>query len=402
MAISALKVCGPYKGPSGYDHHVREFVRELHRLGVAVQLEDFPEWSLAKLPTHLRDSWFDTLDRPTGARVVLHFLMPHQVRARQRQVNVNYTMFEATRVPPAWVTCNQAHDLLVVPTDSSRRAWLASGMPEERIRLCPLGVNPALFAKPATPMALRASGGESLAQYRARFLNVSELGPRKNLLGLLRGWLRATSRDDDAVLIIKLGCYVPGWRELFERHLEALQAGERKRLDEAAPVHVIDEVFSDADMPRLYAAATHYISVSFGEGWDQAMVEAAASGLSLIAPNHSAYTTYLDASVARLIPSREVPAAFPPGSSTAQLFRGANWWQPDEEAAVAFIRAAIDGRDSSLGSARDRILRSYTWEAATRRLITLLSEAEARGARPSFWSLLRSYTSAGAARTPRP
>ena len=61
-----------------------------------------------------------------------------------------------------------------------------------------------------------------------------------------------------------------------------------KSLADAAPVQIVQRIFADAEMPGLYAAATLYISLSFGEGWDQAMVEASAGGLRLIAPDHSA------------------------------------------------------------------------------------------------------------------
>jgi len=77
-SLRALKVRGAFKGPSGYDHHVREFVRELHAQGVAIELVDIPDWSSVELPAHLRDPWFDSLDKPTDARTVLHFCLPRQ------------------------------------------------------------------------------------------------------------------------------------------------------------------------------------------------------------------------------------------------------------------------------------------------------------------------------------
>jgi len=390
MVLDALQVRGPFKGPSGYEHHVREFVRELHRQGVAIELVDYPAWGPARLPAKLRDPWFESLDRPTGARVVLHFLMPHQVLPDPKRANVNFTMFEATRIQPAWVAHSRRHDLIVLPTDSSRRAWVESGVPRSKLRQCPLGINPARFSGSAEPMPLRRATGEPLSQYRVRFLNVSELGRRKNILGLLRAWLRATSRRDDAVLIVKLGCYTPDRVALLRRQVERLERQSGRGLGDAAPVHFVSEQFSDIDMPGLYAAATHYISLSFGEGWDQSMVEAAASGLRLIAPNHSAYTAYLDPSVATLVTSRVVPAEFPDGEDGV-LFHGASWWEPDEDDAVAAIRAAIDGRDHGKASPRDRVLRELTWEIATSRLIAILSEAEALRARQRFWPRLRWY-----------
>jgi hypothetical protein len=49
--------------------------------------------------------------------------------------------------------------------------------------------------------------------------------------------------------------------------------------------------------------------MSRGEGWDLPMTEAAAAGLRLIAPRHTAYLTYLDAEVAQLIPATWPQAA---------------------------------------------------------------------------------------------
>jgi glycosyltransferase involved in cell wall biosynthesis len=387
--INALHIRGPYRGPTGYEHHVREFVRELHRQGVKVQLTDLPFWGPAKLPPHQRDPWFDFLDRPTGAHSVLHFCMPHQVELQNGQANVNYTMFEATRIPAAWVAHQRRHDLVIVPTESSRVAWIASGVPETSVRVCPLGINTSLFCGDVSPMRLGQESGNLVERYAVRFLNVSELSQRKNVLGLLRVWLRATSRADDAVLMLKLGAYSPRACEEFQQQVEGLQEQLHRGLEHAAPVHFINGLLSDAEMPSLYAAATHYISLSHGEGWDQAMVEAAATGLGLIAPNHSAYTAYLNDASARLVTSRLVPAGWVGGASSPILFLGAEWWEPDEEEAIAHVRSVIAGQPGP-PSPRQRILSELTWERATHQLLDILEDVELRRGR-HWWSPRRWY-----------
>jgi glycosyltransferase involved in cell wall biosynthesis len=239
-------------------------------------------------------------------------------------------------------------------------------------------------------MCLRQAGADLVERYATRFLNVSELSPRKNVLGLLRVWLRATSRADDAVLILRLGAYVPRAREDFQQQVERLQKQLHRRLEEVAAVHVVEDLLSDAEMPALYAAATHYISLSHGEGWDQAMVEAAATGLGLIAPNHSAYTAYLDDASARLVTSRLVPAGWLGGPSSPILFEGAEWWEPDEEQAIAYVRSVIAGQPGPR-SPRQRILTELTWERATLQLLGILEEVEpSRGRRR--WPLPRWYS----------
>ena len=376
MLLPRLLVRGPFRGPTGHDHHVREFVRELNRQGVAVQLVDGPEWGPARLAPEQQDPWFDSLDRDVVATVALHFTMPHQVIPYAGLVNVNYTMFEATRVHPSWIGHSSRHDLVIVPTESSRRAWLDSGLDPGKIRVSPLGIDPERFGGTVVPRPIKTADGEPIAHHAVRFLNISELSPRKNQVGLLRTWLRATTRHDDAILLLKLGLYSPGWQAEWNRAVARLQAEVGKGLDQAAPLQTLHAVLADHEMPGLYAAATHYVSLSNGEGWDQPMVEAVASGLRLIAPDHSAYQAYLDRFSATLIPTAEVPARFPGGGFTGELFKHASWWATDEAAAEAAIRAAIDGRDAPLHSARERVLRELTWERATRRLIALLDDVQ--------------------------
>ena len=366
---------GPFHGPSGYDHHVREFTRELVRQNIRVELVDCTDWGATRLPSNMIDPWFDSLVRRGDAQAALYFTLPVQVILDRTIPTINYTMFEATRVPDEWIEHNLRHDLVIVPTESSRAAWSASGFPEERIRVSPLGVNPQLFGQPVVPFSFRTQSGRPVSDYRTRFLNVSEIGPRKNLIGLLRAWLTATREDDDAILILKLGRYASGWFELLMMQMRRLEQETGRRFVDAAPVETLFDLLPDADMPRLFAVATHYISLSHGEGWDQPMVEAAASGLRLIAPDHTAYPAYLSPRTATLIPSREVPARFEGDPELQRMFAGANWWEPDHEATVAAIRAAIERPDGGPYGAREAILSRFTWEQATRQLVAILDDA---------------------------
>src|SRR5665213_14204 len=155
----SLSVRGPFHGATGHDRHVREFVRQFHKHGLAIELIDIPSWSPARLPPELLDPFFDTLNAPCDSQTVLHFCMPHQAARVPGKLNANFTMFEATRVPARWIAENRKHDLVIVPAESSREAWIASGWPAHRISLCPLGINPALFDGSPAPMALSVENG---------------------------------------------------------------------------------------------------------------------------------------------------------------------------------------------------------------------------------------------------
>jgi glycosyltransferase involved in cell wall biosynthesis len=373
--MDAVEVVGPYRGPSGYDRHTREFVRQFVRMGVRVQLHHLDGWS-APLPEHLREASFEQLTEPVGAGVLLHFTMPNHARPRRGMRNVNYTMFEAGRIPPAWAARAAEHDRIVVPTASSRDAWIGSGVDPERVRVSGLGVDTEFFAAEGPPLPLAAPDGRPLASFRHRFLNIADLRPRKNHLGLLRCWIRATRADDDAVLVVKTAAHAPRELELFRADVLEMQNRLGRTLDGAAPVIFLPATMTHEQLRALYKAATHYLSLSKGEGWDQVMMEAAVAGLQLIAPRHSAYTEYLGDEDAELIEARPVPAVFE-GKLHAEdraLFEGVQWWQPDEEAATDLIRRIIGGKTSPKQSPGSRIGRDYSWEAAARSLLRILDE----------------------------
>jgi glycosyltransferase involved in cell wall biosynthesis len=351
----SLKITGSYKGTTGHDHHTRSIVRELDRAGIKIQLNDFPEWSPAKLPLELRDAWFEQFQTPVETGTHLFFCMPHQVQPDDGSRIVNYTMFEADRIPELWVTHSKPHDLIIVPVNSCREAWMSSGVPKEKLVVCPLGVDSKLFDPKASPRDVATTNGTAVAGYRTRFLNVSDCIDRKNLPGLLRVWLTATKADDDAVLILKPGFHFQGARQRFGKRLRELENSIGKRFDHAAPMAFIDEVLCPADMPGLYTAATHYVSASRGEGFDLPMLEAAMSGLQLIAPRHTAYLDYLHDDIAHLVSVQSVKASFPEDPATEELFAGARWWEPDQDELCATFRMIIDGKEEKKSSARNEL-----------------------------------------------
>lgn len=376
-----LSIRGGVGGYSGYESTVRSFLRAFADLGIEVGLIDFPEWSGMRLPEEKREAWLGALAATTDSPALVQFCMPYQMLPVPGRLAINFTMFELDRIPGFWLEHSLRHDLVIVPEESSRRAWLADGFPEQRIRTCPLGVDSERFRPGLAPLPLGLVRGRAVAGHRTRFLNVSAIQPRKNLMALLGVWLEATRPDDDAVLIVKLSHSGLG-AAMFLRDLHFLEERLGRTRDQAASLLLIDPILSDAEMPGLYAAATHYWSMSRGEGWDQPMTEAAASGLRLIAPDHTAYRAYLDPSIATMLPAHSEPASRldreePDPTLYRSFFSSVPmWWEPDRQAAIAAVRAAIDGRDAPRASARER-MRQFSWQAAARRLCAIVDEAVA-------------------------
>ncbi len=364
--VDGLVVRGPFRDTSGYAHMVRRFVQGLTRHAFGVDLIDLNVDFVPMMEHAQRDPALERLDRPIRARSLLTFAIPSIVERVPNLRSVNFTMFEAHPAPPSWIHYAASGGRLIVPTDSSRQAWLDAGFPEERVGLCPLGVDPVdANIQPADCVDPQ---GRRLSDHPVRLLNVSDLIDRKNLGGLLRTWFRATGPEDGAALVLKLGKGQPDDHRRASVFIEQVARSVGKRVAEAGPLFLVQGVLSDAEMLRLFAACTHYCSLSHGEGWDLPMAQAGAMGLELIAPRHSAYVGYLNDEVAHLIPAHPVPA-LPP-------YQGLTWWKPDEDAAADLLAGAI-ARRIPTRSAREHLLSRFSWASATDRLVAVLRDMEA-------------------------
>ena len=130
----SLIIAGHYRRPTGYGGHVREIVRALDKLGIQVQLVDLPTGSLGAFPEEKRDRWFDTLNRPVSSRAILHICLPNQARLVEGMLNINYTTFEAARIPETWAKRSLSQDLVVLTTPSSKRPGWQAELPKSASR----------------------------------------------------------------------------------------------------------------------------------------------------------------------------------------------------------------------------------------------------------------------------
>ncbi|WP_247892187.1 tetratricopeptide repeat protein [Azospirillum sp. Sh1] len=369
-----LLVRAPFSVLSGYGDFAQHFVRSLMERGQTLRLAGLmgeeswrPSFADPILQAAAR-----RLDAPLQPRLALSVLTPPLVEPIPGVPTVNYTMFEGPRIPPVFAACSRAHDLVIVPTESSRLAWVASGHPEDRIRVCPPGIAPNPADAGARPLPIMGPRGRGVMDYRVRVLNISDFVARKNLDGLLRVWLRATRADDDAILILKVGkggsSLIGEVRRLLEQGMHATG----RRMEEAAPIALLTDRYDEQGIACLYAMATHYFSLSHGEGWDLPITRAGCLGAGLIAPRHSAYTAYLNDEVAHLIPCTTGPALMPYSSAYYPAFHGLDWWHPDEDAAAEILSRVVRNPEGERRDAARHLTETFTWDAAASRLLDVL------------------------------
>ena len=377
-----LALFGPCNGPTGYDEVTRSFLTELFVRGHWVTIEPHVKWT-ADVVEHGHEKIVQLCQNanyPVDVDFQLNICLPDQAKQSPHSTNACYTMFEASKVPPMWVESSRGQDLIVVPTEWNRDMFIDSGMDANKVRVCPLGVSPSIYHPDVPKLAIVTDRGKSFSDFTHKFLCVQELVSRKNVPALIKAWLRAVRPEDNACLLLKLGSHSGDKLGRFrQRIMEGLSEAERQLLSDT--VLFYSRILADKYMAPLFSACTHYITMTCGEGWGLPENKAGMMGKYLVAPDHSGLSAYVSDDTAYVLPWKEEPAM--QEGPTRRLYEGANWYRPDDDAAVAMIRQSIDdaaaGDRSRPDALRKCMLSQYTTGRSVETLLATLKDYQHLG-----------------------
>ena len=296
----------------------------------------------------VRHQWPPRLDPPGEGRCVL--MQP----------------WEFGSLPKAWLRALHEVDEIWAYSRSTRDCYLEAGVPEGRVRVIPLGVDPEIFKPAQAPLVLPPGPG-------FRFLFVGGTIFRKGIDVLLAAFERAFQAGDDVGLVIK----EMGSKSFYRgQTAEAKVAALRER---GYSVNYIDRNLDEQDMARLYAACDCLVHPFRGEGFALPIVEAMACGLPVIVTGAGPVLDYASEETAFLIPARRGNfAEFRVGDLETI---GRPWlWEPDLDALVDHLRTVVRELFAARakGSAASAWIRGrFTWahsaEAIERRLRVLVA-----------------------------
>ena len=259
-------------------------------------------------------------------------------------------IFELDRFDPVEHHHLSSQDRLVVPSRWAMRVLADNGIPEERIRVAPLGVDREIFR-----FVDRVEPGPTV------FLNVGKWEVRKGHDILAEAFGQAFSRKDDVQLV--LVSHNP-----FYSEDESRQWGDAYRgslLGEKIQI-IAERLPSQRDVAAVMARADCGVFPFRAEGWNLDLAEMMAMGKNVIATNYSAPTEYLTPDNARLIQVDGLEDAI-----DAKWFHGQGRWAALGESQMEQLvthmrdvhRLKQDGRLRPNTVARDTMSR-LTWDNA--------------------------------------
>jgi hypothetical protein len=241
-----------------------------------------------------------------------------------------YTMFESDDLPGLWVRTLRELDQVWVPSTFNLETFAQAGIPADKLRLIPIGIDAPLFAPDGPKLDLPN-------RRRTAFLSVFDWNERKGPDVLLRAWARAFGPDDDVVLYLRTGLSTVGARGGPLEEIRALG------IDPAhmAPIEIIDAPLPINAYAALFRSVDAFVLTSRGEAFCIPLLEAMASGLPVIGTGYGGSADFLDETTGYPIPARLVPVA----RSLADripYYAGQRWSDPSVDATAQALRRVVD------------------------------------------------------------
>jgi glycosyltransferase involved in cell wall biosynthesis len=354
---------GPFLNHSGYGEEMRGFVTGLRDRG-----EQISAAPVATSARYLKSLEADRLAQfeaavaePTvdHAVQVLH-LPPHVLRRLPGAgPHVARSMFETDGLPAGWASGLNQMDEVWVPAAFNVETFRRAGVTAP-LRVVPGGVDADVYRPGVAPLQIDGLSGTV-------FLSVFEWSFRKGWDVLLRAWADAFDHRDDVTLLLRAYPQqdFEGQRpaDEIERRINTFLKKIGKSRRRVAPIVVLQEMVSDADMPALYARADAYVSPTRGEGSGRPFLEALSSSLPVLATRWSGHLEFLDDDNSLLI---DIEGTEPIDQRQELTFyRGQRWASPSARHLTQLLRSVVEDPAAVAERAargRQDVLQRFTWE----------------------------------------
>lgn len=227
--------------------------------------------------------------------ISIQLVLPNEWEPGLANYNVGMTAaVETDRCNPSWVNnCNKMN-MVIVPSTHTLKTLKSSGKLTTPIHVIPESFIDAIIAEPRkvdfgfeTPFNYLVVG-----QLTAN----NSLTDRKNIFNTIKSVCEAHQNDKDVGIVIKTNSGRGTLIDRQETTMKLKQVLHQVRQGEFPKVYFIHGEMEDDEMAALYRdpSIKAYITLTRGEGYGLPILEAAASGLPVIATNWSGHLDFLN------------------------------------------------------------------------------------------------------------
>jgi len=217
------------------------------------------------------------IDRSQPGDINISFVGTN-IQGHFRGTIIQWIVFESTRVPEILLPCLHAADQIWVPSAWGQRVLIVNGVPEQKIRVVPEGVDRNRF---------HAHHRRPYKNDRVfRFLSVGKYEQRKSMDETIEAFAQTYANHDSIELVIK--------SNYFTNHDAKLQALQHKINSlKLTNVRVLWGDMTPDQIVELYQSCDIFVLPSRAEAWGLPLIEAVASGMPVITTDYSGHMEFL-------------------------------------------------------------------------------------------------------------
>ncbi len=346
------------RNTSGIGTHYACFahaLRQIHGIGSVVDEVDFQ--SPSAIDRAMATSQADDINICfVAANIHEHF----------RGRNIQWVVFESTRIPATIRPAIQGADQVWVPSAWGHSVLTAHGIDADRIRIVPEGVDGARF---------HAHGRRPRSTARPfRFLTVGKYEQRKGIDLAIEAFAQVYANQPQAELVIKSNYFTNNRQKYDALHGKITDLGLNN-------VSLLWGEMTEAQLADLYRACDTFVLPTCAEGWGLPLIEAVAAGLPIITTMYSGHTEFLQYVYDSVLPVAHAMTRIDCPEYCSYYPDSTNdwgaWAQPDLNSLVACMQQALQQEQRLYDRAQrnSKIIRGrFSWSQSAEQALQALCD----------------------------
>jgi len=267
-------------------------------------------------------------------------------------------------------------DEIWVYSNDNRETFIRSGISSDKVKVIPLGINPAIFYKP-----VGNSRDCSLLQTSKtfKFIYIGGMSPRKGADILIIAYLKAFTGKDDVCLVIKdyaKPCY-------GSSPIEQTIKDVNNNPDNPEIIYLGNNM-QEEDIAGLLRACDCYVQPYRSEGFGLPIAEAGACGLPVIVTGLGSCLDFCNNETAYFIPATIEPLKETDINYGAGKFKTVDnpfWAKPDMEETIRLMRYVYAHQEEAKEKgekAATFIHENFTWDNTAIKVLEKLKQLKTK------------------------
>jgi len=382
-----MNICvrGPLLSISGYGNHTRQVYRWLsqhtdHTLKTQILPWGITPWYIN--PSHengmigkiMTESI--AMDGAYNFDVSFQVQLPNEWDPNLARFNVGVTAAVETDIcNPSWIQCCNTMNLIVVPSHHTKQTIERSGVLTTPIAVIPESFPDSILSNDVTPYELNLRTNFNFLVF-GQITGGNAFMDRKNTFFALRWLAEEFSGDPDVGIILKTN---HGRNTSIDRkHCRNMLIKVVRELGLDIPVYLLHGAMTEDEIAGLYKndKIKALVAPTRGEGYGLPLLEAAASGLPVLATNWSGHRDFLN--TGKWINFDYKLQAVNEAKIDGQIFvEGSKWAEVDEKDFKRKVRKFREQNDKPVEWAKDlseKLKETHSFESIADYWNSLMSE----------------------------